>query len=49
MRRGTHGVPVPEPRDSQGNVYEYLQRHLELQHWEYTHDTPAGTYHNQRQ
>lgn len=49
MRRGTYGVPVPEPRDSQGNVYEYLQRHLELQHWEYTHDTPAGTYHDQRQ
>lgn len=47
--RGTHTVPVPEPRDSQGNVYEYLQRHLELEHWEYRHDTPAGAYQDQRQ
>lgn len=42
--RGTHVVPVPEPRDARGNVYEYLQRHLELDHWEYRYDTPAGTY-----
>jgi hypothetical protein len=33
--RGSHVVPDNVPTDASGNVYQYLERHLELDHWEY--------------